>query len=766
MEKYVNKTYKELITICKQNNIKGYSKKKKNEIIQLLINKVHIDNTLQNITIHSYTPIKYRVISLFTGMGGMDIGFAEQVVVHKNSIKENNYIEQNASIPDFVNLKRLPYDIVFQNDILPEAKKIAELNNWNHDFHLKDIHELLNENFNFPDAEVIIGGFPCFTKDTLVLTNNGYKPIQDVSQHESLLTHTGQFQKIVNIQQKLYSGTLYDLKIKYHPEIISCTKEHPFYVREKKKIWNNDLRKYEYLFSHPKWKNASELSLNDYYGMVINSNNIIPQFTFQKKINKTTITDEVIILDKPEQWFMIGYFIGDGWIEETKKKDGRNTHKIRFAFHKNDTDIITKIQLTLPITDKNSGTGNSVKYGCADFKWFNILQQFGKYAHGKLIPEWVQDAPKHLIQEFINGYRSADGCILKNGCNSFTTVSYNLAYGIQRLYLKLGYLVSVTKTIRPKTYVIEGRTVNQRDTYQIRFHTNNQNKYSSFIEGEYVWCKPFTITTREIHDETVYNFEVEIDNSYIVHNTIVHNCQDFSHSGKRKGFESNRGTLYQSYVEVVKRVKPFIFVAENVNGLLTMPGEPIKQIIDDFSKVGYIVKYQLIKCEEFGIPQTRWRVIIIGVRSDKQHKLTENWNIIDENKVRCTIGCYFKHLQEPDISNDPAQTVYSKAARLKKGQGQKEVCLDEFAPTIRAEHHGNIEFRRITNGKNKEVNMHERRLSVREAALIQTFSPTCILTEHNKINSKAYRPIGNAVPPLLGYIIGRKVENILNNIKD
>jgi DNA (cytosine-5)-methyltransferase 1 len=60
--------------------------------------------------------------------------------------------------------------------------------------------------------------------------------------------------------------------------------------------------------------------------------------------------------------------------------------------------------------------------------------------------------------------------------------------------------------------------------------------------------------------------------------------------------------------------------------------------------------------------------------------------------------------------------------------------------------------------------MIERRLSVREAALIQTFPPNCILTEANRLTGKAYKPIGNAVPPLLGYIIARKVENILDKI--
>lgn len=237
-------------------------------------------------------------------------------------------------------------------------------------------------------------------------------------------------------------------------------------------------------------------------------------------------------------------------------------------------------------------------------------------------------------------------------------------------------------------------------------------------------------------------------------------CQDFSHAGKRKGFESDRGTLYQSYVEVVKRVKPIIFIAENVNGLLTMTGNPIQKIMNDFAAVGYEVKYQLIKCEDFGIPQTRHRVIIMGVQENYRMKLGDDWNIITENQQNCPIKHYFAHLEEPDTTTDLAQQSYSKAAKLTKGQGQSEIKLDGFCPTMRAEHHGNIEFRRLTGGKNNEEHLPERRLSVREAALIQTFPPKCILTE-NKPSSMAYKPIGNAVPPLLGYLIARKVHQIL-----
>jgi hypothetical protein len=143
---HTTKTREELIGICKERKIKGYSGKKKEDIARLLADSNEHHN--------------YNVLSLFTGMGGMDIGFAEQVIVHKNSVNDS-FIESNYEVPDFVNLRRLPFDVVFQNDILPEAKKIAELNNWNHNYHLNDIRDMLNENHNFPYADVIIGGFPC-----------------------------------------------------------------------------------------------------------------------------------------------------------------------------------------------------------------------------------------------------------------------------------------------------------------------------------------------------------------------------------------------------------------------------------------------------------------------------------------------------------------------------------------------------------------------------------------------------------------------------
>lgn len=257
-------------------------------------------------------------------------------------------------------------------------------------------------------------------------------------------------------------------------------------------------------------------------------------------------------------------------------------------------------------------------------------------------------------------------------------------------------------------------------------------------------------------------------------------CQDFSHCGKRGGFTSNkshdlksivnesndnsRGTLYKCFVKVVKRVKPKVFVAENVYGLLTMESNPIEHIIEDFSDCGYDVQYQVVYCHDFGIPQTRKRVIIMGILRNRNSivSLPNDWNVITKNKTECIIGKYFRHLQEPDETNDIAQELYSKAKKLSKGQGQIEFDLNSFAPTMRAEHHGNIEFRRHENSKlnTEERHLSERRLTVREAGLIQTFPPNYIFMK--KKTMIAYKYIGNAVPPLLGYLIADKVKELLN----
>jgi len=173
-------------------------------------------------------------------------------------------------------------------------KAVRETYNENYGLYpLGDITEI--EPKDISNYDILCAGFPCFIAGTRTLTNNGYKNIEDVKITDKLLTHNGKFQKIINLQRKIYTGDLFDIKIKYHPELITTTEEHPFYVREKK--GNN--------FGNPIWKKANELTMNDYFGMIINNNEIIPEFTFEKLINQYKTEKYHIKLDILDYWFVM-----------------------------------------------------------------------------------------------------------------------------------------------------------------------------------------------------------------------------------------------------------------------------------------------------------------------------------------------------------------------------------------------------------------------------------------------------------------------------
>ena len=288
-------------------------------------------------------------------------------------------------------------------------------------------------------------------------------------------------------------------------------------------------------------------------------------------------------------------------------------------------------------------------------------------------------------------------------------------------------------------------------------------------------------------------------------------CQDFSIAGKRMGFNSekshngrkleasepsieNRGQLYMWMRDVVTLVKPSIFIAENVKGLTTL--EDVKEVIEqDFSTAadgGYLViPARVLHAANYGVPQSRERVIFYGFKRSalKKEALealsdlsnhteydpyplpTHNYSTTGDN-LEAFVTCKeaLSDLVEPDESSDIAQTKYSKAKFCPKGQGNVEIKLDSISPTIRSEHHGNIEYRRLslenggTHQEELDAGMMERRLTIRECARLQTFPDDYqfILgkTSTNKSvsASDAYKIIGNAVPCVLAYNIAQRLS--------
>jgi DNA (cytosine-5)-methyltransferase 1 len=606
--KFVIKDLKEL---CKKYKIIGYTNKKKDDLIkilnELLKNNIEEKKVFENNDLEKYEIEKELLIKLNT----------------LNISNENNFI-------NFIDLfagtggfsvsfeKYNKFKCVFANDMIKESEYIYKLNHPNTPFLLKDLHKVKLE--EIPYHQILCGGFPCFVAGTQTLTNNGYKNIEDVEINDKLLTHNRKFQNILNLQRKIYTGNLFDIKIKYHPELITTTEEHPFYIREKK--GNNT-------FGNSIWKKANELTMNDYFGMVINNNEIIPEFTFEKSINQYKTQKIYIKLDKLDYWFLMGYLVRNGWIEERTKEDKQFMYKIRFTINSRDEDnIFERINKVINITYNKYDTCDKFKkFECSNIIWYNILKQFGKYSNKKLIPEWVQDSPKEFIQEFINGYMKADDCINNKNIIQITTLSLNLAYGLQRLYLKLGHIFSINKCIRPKTNFIEARTVNQRNTYCIRGILKRKQKTSSFIEDNYVWFAPLKITKRKTTEIPVYNFEVENDNSYIIMNTIVHNCQPFSIAGEKKGFDDERSNVFWKILEIIKKYHPNIVILENVKNLKSHDEGNTYNIIEkNLKDLNYYIKSTILDTSKItNIPHHRERIYIVCFK-DKNHYENFNFN--------------------------------------------------------------------------------------------------------------------------------------------
>lgn len=353
---------------------------------------------------------------------------------------------------------------------------------------------------------------PCFPKDTLILTSNGYKYIQDVDINDKLYTHKGNWEKINNIQIKNYNDTMYRIKCRYNTKEIQTTKEHPFYVKD---IIKSPDKCIIGMSDDPYWCTAEKLDKNKHIiCLPINKKDIIPSFNIIKGINGTTTQNIIKKLDNINEWFMMGYYMGDGWLDLSTNK---NRFNICFKKHKpNVYEIISKI---VHLTMKTE-TDKIYTYECSNKIWFEILKEFGHKAHNKKIPEWIQDAPKEFIQSFINGYTEADGTI----DYKYTTVSPHIAYGLQRLYAKLGKILSVRFQKKQPTCIIQNRIVNQRNLYSMSLSLQNKNKYISLIDDNYIYFPITTIESYNVTNTLVYNFEVNNDNSYTVQNLTVHNC--------------------------------------------------------------------------------------------------------------------------------------------------------------------------------------------------------------------------------------------------
>lgn len=233
-------------------------------------------------------------------------------------------------------------------------------------------------------------------------------------------------------------------------------------------------------------------------------------------------------------------------------------------------------------------------------------------------------------------------------------------------------------------------------------------------------------------------------------------CQGFSVANKFRSTEDNRNQLYLEMLRIIKDKQPKWFIAENVKGILSLDGGKVfEMILQDFKEAGYHVEYQLVNMADFGVPQMRKRVLILGTRNDLPESMqlhhpepTHSEKPSPGMQKWVTAGEAMKDFKNYVVPHD-LQSGYKFVER--NFTGHRRTNPDKPAPTILARGNGK-------GGNNATPHpLENRRMSVMESAYIQSF-PTDFKFQ-GKMTSQ-YRQIGNAVPVLYGKHLGEKLNQI------
>lgn len=237
-------------------------------------------------------------------------------------------------------------------------------------------------------------------------------------------------------------------------------------------------------------------------------------------------------------------------------------------------------------------------------------------------------------------------------------------------------------------------------------------------------------------------------------------CQGFSQANLLRFEEDERNRLYLEFLRVVKAVRPLYFLAENVRGILSLGGgKAIEKIESDFQKIGYRVDKKLFNVADFGVPQSRRRVIIAGTRKDLPKNAEYSFPMPTHGKGKkpwVTISDALEKIPDPEKKHKLLNHVCSQYKVTNRNfTGHRKTDPKKPSPTILARGNGKGGVCAIQHPKN------HRRMSIRESAVIQTFPMN--FEFFGKMNS-CYRQVGNAVPVRFAKHLGKELAKLENKI--
>lgn len=414
---------------------------------------------------------------------------------------------------------------------------------------LGDVTAWREWDIDWSSIDLLIGGSPCFVSGTKIITSGSLTPIEDVRVGDEVLTHKGLYRKVLRVGGK--TSEIYELQSQ-SGTLTETTENHPYYVRKRSKVWNNEKRSHEFKFNEPEFVKVKDLTKDHYLATPI----------LKSAKNPMELTED--------ECFVIGLYIGDGHTrKDFRKTRGRDNHRhwqLIISVGEHEKELFSeKVKLKHSLYSHTQSTYRAVFSSKRLVSY--VEEQCGCSSHTKHFGKGILDLPAHLLKKVIEGYLFADGSFRGN-VHRATTVSRNLVETLTLAVAKtFNTTTSVEYTKRPKTTEILGRVINQSDTWTISFRENHPKQSRVWVIGDFIW-NPIKRLVKTDKKKPVYNLEVEEDNSYVANNHVVHNCQGFSFAGKQLAFDDPRSKLFFVYVDIlnhIRSVNPSVkFLLENV----------------------------------------------------------------------------------------------------------------------------------------------------------------------------------------------------------
>lgn len=407
----------------------------------------------------------------------------------------------------------------------------------------------------------------CFSEDTLITCETGYKRIKDVCIGENVKTLSGEYHPVVEKYETPNKPTLV-ISVSGSEDLV-CTSNHPFFTCEKKHIGK---RRY---FTSPHWARADELTKESMIAYVLDEQSLPDDF-----------------IDEAHAW-AIGRWLADGSVD-LKKSNPR----IFISVGNSKIDVARMKLNQLPYQiHENLPHKTATNFCFTSAEFYELIRDAGIGAGNKRIPSYVFKLSQRLQRAVLEGYMSGDGYERTRGnCIEIaaSTASRELAYGISRLIRNVLHVAANISVHEPKDCMIDGRVLKAHyPSYTVTASKTNKVT-TAYFDGRILWQQVKNVA--EGKSQTVYNLSVSEDNTYGANDIFVHNCGAFS---------SNKGEDFKAVLNA------FCSVCDGTADV-PRPADGVWQPAGCVLGDGYSFAWRVYDAQYWGVPKRRKRIYALA----------------------------------------------------------------------------------------------------------------------------------------------------------